>query len=73
MGGITRSAAVLVALMASIPITVFITLIIRDIFVRLNNGAALHPEQLFLTLFAAFSFGLASFFFLLASNMRREE
>lgn len=72
MGSVARSAAVLVALMASVPITVFVALIVRDVFVRLNNGAALQPEQLFLTLFAAFSFGLASFFFLLASNMRDE-
>ena len=61
MGSMSRGGAVLVALLASIPIAVFVTLIVWELFVYVNGGAAPDSLQLFQALFAGLAFGLATF------------
>jgi hypothetical protein len=61
MGSLPRSGAVLIALFGSIPIAIFVTLIVGELFVYVNGGAAPDSLQTFQALFAGFAFGLASF------------
>jgi hypothetical protein len=61
MGSTSRGGAVLIALLGSMPITVFVTLIVWELFVYVNGGAAPDSLQTFQALFAGFAFGLAAF------------
>lgn len=61
MGSTSRAGAIVVALFGSIPITVFVTLIVWELFVYINGGAAPDFFQVFQALFAGFAFGLAAF------------
>lgn len=70
MDSVSRSAAALAALLAAIPITVIIGLVIWELFVAINNGATLDPYQIFLTIFCGFSFGLAVYSYVYAARMQ---
>jgi hypothetical protein len=56
-----RSGAVLIALFGSIPIAVFVTLIVWELFAYVNGGAVPDSLQTFQALLAGFAFGLAAF------------
>lgn len=71
MGSLSRGGAILVALFGAIPITIIVTLIVWELFVYVNGGAALDPVQMFQALFAGFAFGLAAFTCLYAYRMAK--
>ena len=72
MGSIPKGGAVLIALFASIPIAVFVALIVWELFVYVNGGAAPDSLQRFQALFAGFAFGLAAFTCLYACRTTAE-
>lgn len=68
MYGDSRGAAARVALCAAVPTFSIITLAIGQLFVLVNDGRPVLPDQIFLALFTGLSFGLAVFAFIYSAR-----